>query len=77
MAKIASIRINPKCSDSFSATAHDETGKQVGEYHGYVPSFFPGNMGEDYVYLHIDIETGQITNWRKPSQKALKETFDL
>jgi hypothetical protein len=29
----------------------------------------------DYVMLDIDIETGQIVNWKKPTQDELDETF--
>ena len=74
--KIKTIRISAKCSDLFSATAQDETGKQVAEYNGYVPGFFPGEHYGDYVELNIDLATGRILNWKAPTQKELKETFD-
>ena len=65
------IDISAKCSDMFSAVLSD--GKEfVGEYNGYVPGFFPGEHYGDYVMLKIDTETGQILNWRKPTQKDLK-----
>jgi len=28
----------------------------------------------DYVELQIDLETGQIMNWKKPSRKVIEET---
>lgn len=66
------IRISAKCADLFSATAHDETGKQVGEYSGYVPSLMPGEHYGDYIDLNIDLATGKILNWKKPSASHLK-----
>jgi len=71
------IHISAKSSDMFSAFMRND-GKIVGEYDGYVPAWFP-NKGEnhfgDYVNLEIDIETGKILNWKKPSNKDLQETF--
>lgn len=72
MKKPKSIRISAKCSDLFSATAHDETEKQIGEYQGYVPDFFPGEHYGDYVQLNIDIATGKILNWKAPSVAQLE-----
>lgn len=67
------INITAKCSDAFwAALAVD--GQRVGEYDGYVPAWFP-NTGEehygDYVSLTIDVETGKIVNWKKPTTKDL------
>jgi hypothetical protein len=49
----------------------DVDNKRVGEYNGYVPDFMPGDHFGDYVMLDIDIDTGKIVNWRKPSEAAL------
>ena len=66
------IKINAKCADLFAATLHDK-GRQIGEeYSGYVPEFFPGQHWGDYVELVIDVETGQILNWTKPSKEDLE-----
>ena len=70
------IHISAKCSDLFSAFLREDN-KIIGEYDGYVPEFFPGEHYGDYVILEIDIKTGQILNWKQPTQKQLKETFDL
>jgi hypothetical protein len=43
------------------------------EYNGYVPSFL-GRGGDD-VELEIDLETGQIVGWKKPSQEVLDKYF--
>jgi hypothetical protein len=69
------LKICGKTSDSFSATLEVD-GKDAGEYVGYVPSFFPGEHYGDYIQLHIDIDTGEIVNWKKPTKKELTEMFD-
>ena len=74
-----SISISAKCSDMFSGTLRVD-GKWVGEYSGYVPSWFPNpkaDHDEDYVQLDIDVDTGQILNWKKPTEKMLKEFLTL
>lgn len=58
-----------KCSDLFSASLKD--GDSVKNYSGYVPDFFPEEHWGDYVEFNIDIETGQILNWKKPTKKDL------
>ncbi len=75
------ITISAKCSDLFNADLIGEDGKNVGEnYDGYVPTWFPnpseGHYG-DYVSLSIDISTGKIINWKKPTVNDLKETFKI
>ena len=42
------------------------------ESDGYVPSGF-GIGGGDYIELEIDFETGQILNWKKPSDDDVEE----
>jgi hypothetical protein len=64
------IRISAKCSDLFSACLSVD-GKHK-EYNGYVPDFFPEQHYGDYVELLIDIDSGQILNWKKPTAKDLK-----
>lgn len=71
MTKNIVISISAKCSDLFSATLYKDNAF-AGEYDGYVPKFFPGDHYGDYVQLDIDIETGQILNWKKPSASDLK-----
>lgn len=68
MQKILSICA--KCSDMFSASLND--GQSIKHYDGYVPDFFPENHYGDYVELKIDIDTGKILNWKKPSKKDLE-----
>ena len=53
---------------------HKELGK---EYQGYVPKFFPGEHYGDCINFEIDLDTGQIVNWKKPDQQDLDELFQL
>ena len=69
------ISINAKCSDMFSARLDDGR-----EYDGYVPSWFPNPAAShygDYVELTIDLETGKILNWKKPTAAQINETFKV
>lgn len=70
------ITMSAKCSDLFDAYLLNDS-KLLGEYTGYVPDFFPGEHFGDYVIFDIDIETGKILNWKKPTNKQLKETFKV
>jgi hypothetical protein len=66
------LTISAKCSDLFSALWNGK------EYFGYVPDWLPNKNTKhygDYVELKIDIETGQILNWVKPTKAQLEETF--
>lgn len=63
------IKFCAKCSDMFSASLHD--GQTIKQYEGYVPDFFPDQHWGDYVIFEIDIDTGKILNWKKPTQRDL------
>jgi len=65
------LSICAKCSDRFAATLIDGNGKVLKEHDGYVPKLMPGQHWGDYVILDIDIETGQILNWKKPTEEKL------
>ncbi len=72
---IKTMEITAKCSDMFGAQFYDEKGVALDSYDGYVPKWFPNPSEQhfgDYVSLKIDIETGQILNWKKPTQDELK-----
>ena len=64
------LKICAKCSDLFSATLEID-GKKGTTYDGYVLDSMPGNHYGDYVEMDIDIETGVILNWKKPSVTTL------
>jgi len=61
-----------KVVDNFNSTLVVD-GKEVSEYEGYVPKFFPEEHYGDYVELDIDIDTGQILNWKRPTLTDLKQ----
>jgi len=62
-----------KVRDGFAAGLQDAQGAEVGSYEGYVPDFFPGEHYGDYLILNIDLETGQITNWKKPAAADIEK----
>jgi len=60
----------------FAAVLVNGMGNQVGkDYDGYVPDWMPGKHYGDYVELNIDVETGRVLNWKRPTIAALKKTF--
>jgi hypothetical protein len=68
------ISISAKCSDLCSSQLQDKDGKVVAEHNGYVPALMPEEHCGDYVILDIDLETGTILNWKRPSKKVVEET---
>lgn len=79
-AKILSLDI--KVRDEFAGTivsSNDEI--LCDKQYGYVPDFMPhnglgakggSNMG-DYLILDIDLDTGQILNWVKPTPDQIEK----
>lgn len=65
------LEISAKCSDMCFSTLTDKDGNVLKENDGYVPSLMPGQHWGDYVMLDIDLETGQILNWKKPTQEQI------
>jgi len=71
------LEFSAKCSDMFCASLTNND-KWVGSYNDYVPGWFPNpNVKHygDYISLSIDIDTGQILNWKVPNEDELNETF--
>lgn len=67
------ISIYTKVCDSFTADLLDAEGKVIHrQENDYVPGFMPGEHYGDYIILEIDIETGVITNWNKPTVQQLE-----
>ena len=71
------LSISAKSSDLNSISYKDKNGKVTeGKDYSYVPHNI-GIGGGDYVELDIDMETGQILNWKPVSDtkvlKAIKE----
>jgi len=69
--------MSAKCSDLCYLELYDDNGKSLGEYSDYVPDFFPGLHYGDYVMFEIDVDTGKILNWKKPTKKDIRETFGV
>ena len=53
-----------------------EDGKVTKTHDGYVPEFMPEDHYGDYVELDIDVETGMIVNWKKPSDNELESQLN-
>lgn len=64
------ISISAKCSDLFSACLKENG--DIKNYTGYVPDFFPSEHWGDYIIFDIDIDSGKIVNWKKPTKKDLQ-----
>lgn len=72
------LKIHCKVSDMFTAYVYDRDGNELGgQEDGYVPEFMPGVHYGDYVILHIDLDTGQITNWKTPTPEQIEEFVSL
>jgi hypothetical protein len=70
------IDICAKCPDAFCANlVIDDQCK--GGYKGDVPNFFPGQHYGEYILLKIDVDTGNIVNWKKPTGEDLTKTFSI
>lgn len=72
---IKTLRICAKTSDNCHITFLNEKNESVGKRDCYVPSYFPEEHCGDYVELDIDVATGQILNWKKPTQAELKASI--
>lgn len=72
------VRVDVKVCDSGSYQLEDDGGEVIGTRdNDYVPNkVIPGEYG-DYISLRIDLETGQITNWKVPTAKELRDAFKL
>jgi hypothetical protein len=72
--EVTRISINARCSDLCFAELKDDQGKVIAEHDGYVPELMPGKHYGDYVRLDIDLETGRILNWVKPTSDVIEKT---
>ncbi|WP_449103777.1 hypothetical protein [Pseudomonas veronii] len=73
---VTELRTYMKVRDQVCATLHDAQGEEVAVYTGYVPDFFPGEHYGDYLMLNIDLETGQIKNWKKPVAADIEKMIE-
>jgi hypothetical protein len=66
------LKLYLKVCDQFTATLEDADGNEICDNgDDYVPGFMPGQHYGDYVILDIDINTGQVVNWKKPDADDL------
>jgi hypothetical protein len=74
-ATIKTLTINAKCSDMATIIGKDADGREVmrSETNGMMHGINLG--GGDYVRFVIDIEIGQILNWKKPDPTDLYFDF--
>jgi hypothetical protein len=71
---VKTLKLHLKVSDMFTASLESSAGTELySQDDGYVPGFMPGQHYGDYVELDIDIDTGQITNWKKPTAEQIEE----
>ena len=67
------LRIHCKVSDRFTFAIDDAQGDEIySQEDGYVPEFMPGKHYGDYVILDIDLDTGMVTNWMKPTAAQIE-----
>lgn len=67
------LKIHMKVCDEFCASLVDQDGEEIIDHEGYVPDFMPGDHYGDYLILDIDIDSGQILNWEKPSPEMIAQ----
>ncbi len=68
------LKIYCKVCDNFTAELVDQHGETIHlQEDGYVPDFMPGEHYGDYVILNIDMDTGQVVNWKKPKAEDIEK----
>ena len=70
--KYKTLYVDAKCSDKCSIEVVSDDERMTKD--GYVPKYL-GIGGGDYIYLKIDIETGQILNWPALTDEDIEEAF--
>lgn len=71
---VETLKLHLKVTDRFSAALLSSAGTEIHQQDdGYVPGFMPGQHYGDYVILDINVDTGQITNWKQPSAEQIQE----
>ncbi|NWC92657.1 MULTISPECIES: hypothetical protein [unclassified Pseudomonas] len=73
---VTELHLHIKVWDGFTADLKDAQGADAGGYTDYVPDFFPGKHYGDYLILNIDLETGQIKNWKKPVAADIEKMIE-
>ena len=71
------LRLYCKVSDRFAYAIDDAQGDEIySQDDGYVPDFMPGEHYGDYVILDIDLDTGVVTNWKKPTAAQIEAAIN-
>lgn len=70
------VEVYAKPSDAGVYRLFSKEGQILHTVDGYVPNWFPGAHFGDYLILDIDIDTGQILNWKPPTAAQLEEWID-
>lgn len=74
---IKRFRVEMKVTDRFGGIFIDSDGNKVKTIEDQsVPDFFPGQHHGDYLFLDIDLETGRIQNWQKPTPEELTRLYN-
>lgn len=74
---VKTLEIYCKVRDRFTYTLKDAQGEEVHvQDDGYVPDFMPGEHYGDYIILTIDLETGTVTNWQKPTAEQIEHAIN-
>ena len=68
--------INAKCGDRCSTELAID-GISVAEVEGYAPGLRNHLKAGDYISLKIDLDSGQILDWNKPSESDINEFFKI
>lgn len=80
MSKVVDAKVLRICCmvlDEFTAHILDSKGDELGgQDRGYVPDFMPGDHYGDYLSLDIDLESGQVLNWNRPTTEQLAEFIE-
>ena len=68
------LSICTKVSDRFTCQINDQDGKIIADQDdGYVPDFMPGEHYGDYIILEIELDTGIVKNWVRPTAEQIEE----
>lgn len=74
--ELKSVKVTAKVRDSGTYEYKGTDGQEMYENDGYVPDFFPEDHFGDYLELEIDLESGQILNWKKPTAEQLQAAIE-
>lgn len=71
------LKIHVKVTDRFIGGIYDEQDELIHDFEdgSYVPSFMPGDHFGDYIILDIDLDTGNITNWKRITAEMLEDAI--